>query len=238
MSGVLKILIAGVAESFQRELQGIFAAEQEVYCAADGIAAWSLLQKMRPDLLVLDLELSQIDGVSLLHRMRSGGFNPAVLVIARLISDYTVDVLSQMKVDYLLRKPCKAGVAAERAKALLQYYIRKGAPEPAAIAAALDALGIPSKLRGSKYLVEAVTLMAKDPSQCITKELYPAIGKKFGIDGSRVERCIRTAIAKGWENGNRAVWEKYLDADARGVMERPSNTAFIVCLVKTMKKET
>jgi CheY-like chemotaxis protein len=59
----------------------------EVVCAADGQAAWDLLDTAEPDLILLDLAMPTLDGLSFLRRLRAherwGGV-PVLVVSAHL----------------------------------------------------------------------------------------------------------------------------------------------------------
>ena len=50
----------------------------------------------------------------------------------------------------------------------------------------LVSLGVSTKLRGYSYLREAVLYMADNPMASVTKELYPAVARRFGCSGSQV----------------------------------------------------
>ena len=57
-------------------------------------------------------------------------------------------------------------------------------------------LGIPANIRGYKYLMEAIIYCIGkcNVAYSITKDVYPAVAKKFDTTSSRVERAIRHAI--------------------------------------------
>ena len=43
----------------------------EVTCAGDGQAGWDALDKVQPDLILLDMAMPRVDGLSFLRRLRS-----------------------------------------------------------------------------------------------------------------------------------------------------------------------
>lgn len=58
-------------------------------------------------------------------------------------------------------------------------------------------LGIPASLKGYNYLVEAILMLLTNKNMydvAITKEIYPAIAKKYKTTSSRVERAMRHCI--------------------------------------------
>lgn len=66
----------------------------------------------------------------------------------------------------------------------------------------LKKAGIPNQIKGYEYLGEAVEMVVRDKNviHAITKELYPSVSKKFGTTPSRVERGIRHAVTKSFDN--------------------------------------
>ena len=196
--------------------------------------AWNLLQQLQPELLVLDVELPRLDGITLLQRMYAAGYHPAVVVVSRMLSDYAMETLLQMGIDYFVRKPCQARDVAIRAEDILRYHRRHSLPQEEDITAMLKELGIPMHLHGAKYLPLAITMTAKNPTQYITKELYPAVGKQFGVSGESVERCIRNAVQQGWNSGNHAAWAQYF-SEKTGSTKQPNNGMFIARMVEILK---
>lgn len=65
-------------------------------------------------------------------------------------------------------------------------------------------LGIPPHLLGYGYIKEAILLISHDNSYLykITKELYPAIAKKYDTTAFRVERAIRHAVGLSFNRAN------------------------------------
>ena len=230
-----KILIADGTEGFHIQLRAMMSAEHTITCATDGVQAWDLFQRMQPDLIVIDLELPQIDGITLLRWITSAGFRPAVIVMARFISDYAVDTLMQMKVGYLMRKPCNVQVVAEQIEELLRYRLLDESPVQTAIREILRDFGIPCDLDGGKYLLPAIMLMAQNPSQYMTKELYPTVGKMYGKTGAQIERSIRNAIEKGWLHGNPSIWKHCFGTEEDGLVKRPNNGVFINKMVELLR---
>ena len=72
-----------------------------------------------------------------------------------------------------------------------------------------------------------VLLMARDPRQSVTKELYPAAAVQFGATAAQVERSIRSAIDTAWQQHDRQIWQLYFTANDAGMIPRPTNSVFI-----------
>ena len=220
----MKLLIADGNEEFRRALAAELEGAYHVRCCGDGKEALSLLRSFVPDVLVLDLMLPELDGISLLQSAASAGLCPMVLVTSRFYNDYILGALGELSVGYMMRKPCDI-----RAPLVTP-------PDPQTqVTNLLLSLNIPSKLRGYAYLREAIPRMMKDPDQPITKVLYPAVGAVFGCKGTHVERSIRSAIDTAWKQRDDRVWQRYFRVGSDGVIPRPSNAAFISRLADALR---
>ncbi len=225
-----KLLIADPSEEFRQSLSGALAGMGVVRTCATGAQALELLQSFRPDILVLDLTLPELDGISLLHRAVEAGLRPAVLATTWFISTYVSAAMSRLEVNYVLQKPCNV--------AALVGHISDLAAElqPAAITQAdlrsassnlLLSLGFSSKLDGFAYLQAALPIYMEDSTQAITKELYAAVGKLYNKDGKQVERSIRNAISIAYNLRDDALWRDFFPCPPGSPLPRPTNGNFI-----------
>lgn len=94
----------------------------------------------------------------------------------------------------------------------------------------LTKLGVPSHLKGYRFLVTGLQMMVEDPSTAdlVTKRLYPDIATAHNTTASRVERGIRHAIETVWDNGNTDDLEAYFGRSVSYYKGRPTNSAFLV----------
>ena len=220
-----RILIADSSAEFARQILAHMGEGWEHRTVCDGQEALRQLTGYQPEILVLDLLLPGMDGISLLHAAAKEQCCPAVLVTTRLLSTYMTHWLDLFGVAYVMMKPCEASAVAERIKDLarqLKMPLLTGPDRRTLISNLLMDLGVPTKLKGYLYLREAVELFSANPMQAITKELYTVVGGRFGATGIQVERALRTAIETAWLNGNRQAWSRYFVGSSR-----PSNGAVI-----------
>jgi DNA-binding response OmpR family regulator len=88
--------------------------------ATDGESAWNCTKALDYDLLLLDLMLPEIDGITLCHRLRSHGYQKPVLMLTAC--DTISDKISGLDVgadDYII-KPVDLGELFARIRALLR----------------------------------------------------------------------------------------------------------------------
>lgn len=226
----MKMLIADSSEEFGAGLADLVRGAYILRRCRDGRETLEVLTAFRPDILVLDLMLPGLDGISVLRQAAAAGLRPMVLATSRYVSDYVVDAAQQLGVGYLMVKPCDLRATVARLSDLTQRLKQPlfTQPDPrTAVSNLLLALSVPTKLRGYAYLREAVLERMRDPAQSVTKELYPSVAALCAATAVQVERSIRSAIAAAWTRRDEQVWRLYFQPDPDGSLPRPTNTAFI-----------
>lgn len=229
----LGVLIADGSEDFCEILAQMLGNAYQVRTSRDGNETLELVRTFAPEVLVLDLMLPGLDGISLLQRMAVAGGKTKVLATTSFVSDYLTDTMEKLGVGYVMHKPCNMKALAARIIDLTQYLHMPAVSRPdprVTVSNLLLSLNVPTKLRGYGYLRQAVLMMAKDPRQSITKELYPAVAVSCGGTAAQVERSVRSAIQAAWDNRDEQVWRLYFQAGSDGLIQRPTNAAFITCL--------
>lgn len=241
-----KLLIADGSEDIIAALTEALAGEYHIRTCSDGEEALALLHSFSPDVLILDLMLPRIDGLTMLQLAGEDGRLPAVLAVSRLVSDYISHALGRLGVDYVMRKPCAVRALVARVRDLEQSMVQgkdapavpegMAGPDPGmTVTNILLSLGFKSSHDGYKYLREAILLMAKNPDRPLTKELYPHVAELFHRGGCNVERSCRTAIEYALKHGDQNIWRMYFTADASGKIPKPTNGAFITRMVEVLR---
>lgn len=185
--------------------------------AHDGEQALAQIQKLEPDVMLLDITMPYLDGLGVLERLRSLGMKKKmkVVVMTAFGSDSLISRLTHLGADYFIIKPFRLEILAERVR---QFSCDN--PSMAALEAAITAegtvthdqkvtrllhtMGVPPHFKGFSYLKEAVLMWMKDDylGGGLTKEMYPALAKKYHTTSSGVEAAIRNAVVAAWEHGN------------------------------------
>ena len=96
----------------------------EVDEAADGTAALQRWEARRPDLVLLDLGLPDLDGIRVLRRIRREATTPVVILSARDAETTKIEALEAGADDYVT-KPFSTGELQARIKAVMR---RAGGP--------------------------------------------------------------------------------------------------------------
>ncbi|HCL50205.1 MAG TPA: sporulation transcription factor Spo0A, partial [Clostridiaceae bacterium] len=69
----------------------------------------------------------------------------------------------------------------------------------------------------------------------VTKELYPAIAKKYNTTASRVERAIRHAIEVAWSRGEIDTINKVFGYTVHNDKGKPTNSEFIAMVADKLR---
>lgn len=232
-----KLLIADGTEEFQIALEEALKDRYSIRTCQDGATALELLRTFQPDLMLLDLMLPELDGVSLLCAAVEEDLCPMVLATSRLINEYVVDACEKLGVGYVIRKPCNLRATVERLEDLSQRIHR---PVPRFDAGAwvrerLLEFSLGPNMQGFSCVLEGILAMAENPDQSLTKELYPALaGSKDSW--KNVERNGRRALDKAWKQGDRALWLRTFPVGAHGPGTRPALGVFICQMADELRK--
>ena len=106
-----------------RELVGIFLEREglHVFEAANGREALTKLEKVRADLVILDVMMPEMDGWELCRRLRQSGDLPLLILTAKGETNDKVKGFQLGSDDYLV-KPFEPAEMVARVKALMNRY--------------------------------------------------------------------------------------------------------------------
>lgn len=230
-----KLLIADSDKRFSEMASHFmmnYADIEVVGCENNGQDALRKIRTAHPDVVLFDAVLPELDGISLLRHVNEAHNHPAMICCTRFYSDITMEAMRTFGAAYLLFKPIELQnlhpviVSCAQLNRQLHADIRAmdeglehRQERRLLIRNSIVNLGIPSKLIGCTYLVEALRLAQEDPSlmRNLSKGLYLEIARSMNSTPTRIERCIRNAISVGFQSGG-------LDARLPGC---PSNKEFI-----------
>lgn len=227
-----KLLIADYNEDFQLALSCALREQFQIRCCGTGTEALVLLRREYIDVLVLDLMLPELDGLTLLEQLYAEGICPRVLAFDPLLSPYVQDRLQKLGVSYIMRKPCELSAVVKRTIDLgsnLTLPIYQG-PQEARTAELLKTLNFRTNHDGYDYLCIAIPMLAAAPRQKLSMELYPAVAKTGSHSAENVERSIRNAIEVAWAHRDPEVWEQYFP----NLRKKPTNARFLSTMAKEL----
>ena len=102
------LIVEDFADSRDMYIEFLTAHGYEVSGAEDGLAALSLADSLRPDVIVLDVALRKLDGFSVLRRLRADSRfarTPVLTLSASVANDYQAQAM-EAGATQALEKPC------------------------------------------------------------------------------------------------------------------------------------
>ena len=216
--------------------------------AKDGEEGIRLIDKKENDfdLILLDLIMPNKDGVAVLEHLNKNRIDKKVIVLTSYNTPEMIRKVSELGADYLMLKPFELSALEAKIISLSSNQTNVGDVVDLfhnnlqiSITKTLHELGVPSHIKGYQYIREGITLVYERPEIVggITKELYPAIAKKFNSTVSRVERAIRHAIEVSWNRGNWDLMEEIFGHSVDIDKAKPTNSEFIVTIADKLRLE-
>lgn len=230
-----KMLIAVMSETLSGVLVQKLHNDYTITVCHDGESAYKILQKESFGILVLDLNLPLLDGLTVLEKLDS--LRPKMIIaITNLCSDYALQSAKDLGVWHILLKPFRAEALLSHISHMEDWYKEHhGHQDPQRRAAIyLRYLEIPEHRDGFRYLQVGIPLYADDPAQPMVKCLYPAIASLFeNTNGKCVEHAIRDALEYGWKRRNVGKWKTYFP----NFPKCPTNKQFFARMARILTEE-
>lgn len=237
----IKVYIADASDNFTALLKGELEKSGNavvVGSATDGESAKAEIAALRPDVLVADVLLPELDGVSLLRALRDEGALPRTIVVSAFVNDRMAQTLCRLGVADFLPKPCSLQELVLRICDVTRGNggnLNKDCE--ALIHEHLIHFPIGPNLNGFKYLTEGVRRALNDRGslQGVTKVLYRDLARQFGTTDKCVERAIRTSIEKGWDKGSPVQRHEYFGGVFDSYSKAPTNVQFIATIAECIE---
>lgn len=111
MTTVIKVLIADDSVAFRKLLTATLAQQdgiEVVGAASNGEQALELISSTQPDVLLLDVEMPQMNGIVTLQEMRNRGHKTSVIMLSSMSihsAQETLEALSLGAKDYISKPP-------------------------------------------------------------------------------------------------------------------------------------
>src|SRR5580692_3792989 len=125
-----RILIVDDSAVMRNLLRSVIRMEPDfevIGTAADGASTLGALENLRPDLILLDVEMPVMDGLATLRKLRGCGLRMPVIMCSSLTQRggrVTIEALASGASDYVA-KPTGHSSAAEAVKALAHELLPK-----------------------------------------------------------------------------------------------------------------
>ena len=217
--------------------------------AEDGEEACAKIPELEPDVVILDICMPYLDGLEVLKRLRQLCPNkmPAIIVASAIGQSKITQTAIHYGASYCMVKPVDLAALTDR---IVQFSgcvntepILK--PQPGEIynpeflpdteteiTKVMHEIGVPAHIKGYQYVRAAIMMVIEneDLINAVTKQLYPAVAKKYGTTNSRVERAIRHGIEVAFDRGNPDVLTSYFGYTVHSEKGKPTNSEFIAMI--------
>lgn len=183
--------------------RGLIYEGYAVEVAADGESGLSAARDRPPDMVLLDLMLPGVDGLTVCRRLRAASAVPILILTAKEAVPDRVAGLDAGADDYLV-KPFSFDELLARIRALLRRQQRAGTSDELRFADLTVNLGSREVRRGSRRVeltareFEMLALFMQNPRQVLTRDvLYDRIwGYDFGGESNIIEVYVRYLRSK------------------------------------------
>ena len=234
----VRVLLADDSQAVREELEAVLRERSDIELVDsvdNGAQALEVIQTKDVDVLVTDLVMESIS------RSRNAS-KPRIIVLTALMRDDFIQRAVNAGADYYMLKPYDPQVVVDRIldltkPAALPTPLRPTAPMPSCsvderIANVFLSMGIPAHIKGYHFLREAIKTVVDNPEtiNAITKELYPAVAKRFNTSASKVERAIRHAIDVAWSRGQVENLNQLFGSRIYVKSDKPTNGEFIALI--------
>ena len=240
-----KILIVDDSQEVRERLSSTFDKMPEVEIvgtAANGMTAIEMISRLKPDVVILDIIMPQLDGFGVMEYLCEHNIMPKVIVLSALTQENFVFRALGLGAKFYIAKPFDEENLKNRVRDVIKLNGDNvvAVHQKSASVSTLDekissvfiSIGIPAHIKGYHFLREAVKMVVENPDSInrITKELYPGIARKFTTSSSKVERAIRHAIEVAWTRGRIENINDMFGFKVYGKNDKPTNGEFIALI--------
>ncbi len=221
--------------------------------AQNGEDALLKIGRFHPDIVIVDVWLSKLDGIGVLRNSRSLDYGtdraPSFIVVSMVSNQNIFLEAMGAGAELCLLKPYDLGSLIEHIGEILRGRKKptsKSAPSvtddrtpdiETQVTKIIHQIGVPAHIKGYQYLRTAILLTVKDSEviNSVTKVLYPSVAKKYATTTSRVERAIRHAIEVAWDRGDVDTLNSYFGYTIQNNRGKPTNSEFIAMIADNLR---
>jgi len=245
----IKIILADSNYSHLEHLQREWHNELDfdIHClVTTGGSLLKHVENSKPDVVVMDLTLKEMDGFTVLEKLQTNPDRPVIVVYSSILDAPILNHCAGFGVDYYVKKPTEATYLARRIRMLCQGKSKAGSTVFARSTYAIESrtkvtnllnkIGMPNKLSGYRYLRRALLMVLEDKSMLedLNSRLYAAVADEEKTIATNVERSIRYAIEFVFMYGCLDVLQELFGFTINSNKGKPSNREFLAMLVDHM----
>ncbi|MGI6669910.1 MAG: sporulation transcription factor Spo0A [Acetivibrionales bacterium] len=190
--------------------------------AMNGVNAIEMIKAQKPDVVILDIILPEIDGIGVLERTQdiSPDKRPVFIVLSAIGKELVIQKAVELGADYYVIKPFDIEMLIKYIRMLhaerkaMRKAISHRPVKPAyqvhetvenrterIIAGLIKRMGITPNVAGYRYLREAAALAVNQPAllNSVVRLIYPVLAEKHNTTVKGIDKAIRCAIDSGYK---------------------------------------
>jgi len=177
--------------------------------AHDGMEAYGQIEKLKPDVAIIDCVMPRLDGLALLEKLKKDTtYCPICIMLSAMSMPNIVQGAQRLGVDYFLIKPYDADKMVDLIRKLArddEEILEKDEKKleidvEVRVTEILFEMGVLVNTKGYWYMRDAIILAIENPDllEMLTKGLYIDVATMNNTYAQRVERAIRYSIESLW----------------------------------------
>ena len=247
MEKTTKILIAEENDELRSEVKEYLRKQGYRFIdeAKNGEEALQMITRTRPDVVIVDLWLSKLDGIGVIRGAKklalSQSERPILILVSMVASPSTFMEATNAGADLCLLKPYDYASLVEHIESLTSHKTPQGlsgaGDMESQVTKIIHQIGVPAHIKGYQYLRSAILMTIEDNDiiNSVTKVLYPSVAKLYSTTTSRVERAIRHAIEVAWDRGDIDTLNSYFGYTIQNNRGKPTNSEFIAMIADNLR---
>ena len=250
MGNGAKILIANENTEMRKNCREALsrAGYTNIDEVTNGADAMQMIERVHPDVVIVDVWLSRLDGITLIRQALHRSYAPdrePVFIVVSMVTNHNIFVeASNAGASLCLPMPIDYAGLVDHIGTLTHNRGSSSAPAAGAspdietqVTKIIHQIGVPAHIKGYQYLRTAIlmTISDSDIINSVTKVQYPSVAKKYATTTSRVERAIRHAIEVAWDRGDIDTLNSYFGYTVQNNRGKPTNSEFIAMIADNLR---
>lgn|GEM_PF-2844698 len=208
-----------------------------------------MVEDYNPDVVITDIVLPGLDGISLIRKIREKNMYPMMAIITENPNNQVTKMAYNYGAQILILKPfdvenlvfqirdlydlnlAKKNIYIEIPRSSRESYNKRK------IEKLLLKIGIPANRIGYNFILSSLMLELEKPHSMdmVTKTLYPVLAKNYGSSVSNIERGINYVIGVAWENTNIEKRKEIYGNSINPQKAHPTNGEFLATLMQILR---
>ena len=235
MEGKLNVVVADDNERIVTLLSDLLSTDEDISVvgkAKNGQEAYDMIKKEKPDVVLLDIIMPKLDGLSVMDKINKDATldkHPVFVVMSAVGQEAITEDAFSLGANYYIMKPFDHEMLMCRMK----QFKEKGQSKSTTSRVMSMVQRQPEQTE--KDLEVIVTEFIHEVGVPAHIKGYPEIAKKHKTTSSRVERAIRHAIEVAWSRGRLETIEEMFGYTINTGKGKPTNSEFIALIADKIR---